>query len=701
MAKASRFFKIDDDIMMEVIYHDQSNPSAYSIETDNNGSEMYFIGTDGVIGGQKLLVHELGASVVNFDVTEDQTFKFLIIENIANRSLVLAPGNTYQFDLSALTNPTSFDITDSTPGTKSYNIGTQVFSYTPTKTGEYKYTYTDTVTSPITGLPIPLVYNPGKVSVMLKANPLYAMPNEDTGNSILTGPGQPNRFHGVAVNEERTKFALLDSSWNYIQNSVDWVGDSYSTILASLPFNSLNTNSVVYETIRLHLRSGYNYAARGYQGFLFEVRVPKVNGIMNNFTQIVYLNSSNYEIQNPEPFILSETLYSKFIELKVPSLKDLDTDFADLFFGPAASGTEVDPTAQYEVSLKLIDTYKTIGGFDFIETAEETNFSLAIEDEFIDISASITESTEGDYFEMVGLYNGSAASFNNYITHRINTSSDDITVAHDVTIFEQIGLSFVKTFQTTFNQTQDFDEPITFRPIIKNAGTAVSFTIDYTLRVYNETDNTQIVKTSSWNSLNSINKWSPTKFGKKLQNIVLKNSNIETKVYNKLPMMNLAIAAEKNMNLNSIQSQVKYVQNFTERINIVTSISSVNINAGTALETSATTFVGEGLAEISISPVDTFVKFKVAKDNNGDLNSVDLQNVESLYLMFSDGVGKQIKFANLKEYKGVDASMGEILFKIDQGNANIVRGFINKQFYITLYNGSNETMLYSGKFKNA
>jgi hypothetical protein len=693
MAKASRFFKIDDDILMEVIYHDQSNPSAYAIETDNNGSEMYFIGTDGVTGGQKLLVHELGSSVVNFEVTEDQANKFLVVENITNRSLVLAPGNTYQFDVSALTNPTSFDINDTTLGTKSYSAG--IFSYTPTKTGEYKYTYTDTISA------LPVVYNQGKVSVMLKANPLYAIPNEDTGNNINTGPGQPNRYHGVAVNEERTKFALLDSTWNYIQNSGDWVGDSYATILASLPYNSLNTNSVVYETIRLHLRSGYNFAGRGYEGFLFEVRVPRISGIMNNFTQIVYLNSSNYELQNPEPFILSETLYSKFIEIKVPSLKDLDPDFAELFFGLAASGNEVDPTAQYDISFKLIDTYKTQGGFDFIETAEETNFALAIEDEFIDISASVTESTEGDYFEMVGLYNGSAASFNSYITNRINTSSDDITVSHDITIFEQIGNSFIKTFQTTFNQTQDFDEPITFRPIIKNAAGAVSFTIDYTLRVYNETDNTQIVKNSSWNSLNSINKWTPTKFGKKLQNIVLKNSNVETKVYNKLPMMNMATATEKAMNLNPIQSQVKYVQNFTERVNIVTSNSSVNINAGTALETSATAFVGEGLAEISISPVDTFIKFKVAKEIDGDLEAVNLTNAETLYLLFDDGAGKQVKFANTQEYKAIDSSMGEILFKVDKGNANIVRGFVNKQFLITIYNGSNETMLYSGKFKNA
>jgi hypothetical protein len=155
------------------------------------------------------------------------------------------------------------------------------------------------------------------------------------------------------------------------------------------------------------------------------------------------------------------------------------------------------------------------------------------------------------------------------------------------------------------------------------------------------------------------------------------------------------------MNLHPIQSQVKYVQNFTERINIVTSNSSVNISAGTALETSATAFLGEGLAEISISPVDTFIKFKIAKNVDGDLEAINLTNAETLYLSFDDGAGKHIKFANTQEYKAIDSSMGEILFKVDKGNANIIRGFINKQFLITIDNGSNETMLYSGKFKNA
>lgn len=696
MAKSSRFFKVDDDVLMEIIYHDQSNPIDYAIETDDNGSEMYFVGTDGITGGERLLIHQLGSSVVNFEVEEDAIYKFLKIENVANRTLVLAPGNTYQFDLSALgANAVNFDINDTT-GIKTYNAGTQVFSYQPLNTGEYQYTYFKTGTPNI-------IFSSGKVSVLLKANPAYAMPNEDTGNSLNTGPGQPNRYHAVATNTERTKFALLDSQWNYVQNSLDWNGDSYSTINASLLSNTTNINSVVYETIRLHLRSGYNFSARNYQGFMLEVRAPRVNGTMNSFTQLVYLNSSDYEIQNPEPFILSETLYSKFIEVKVPSIKDLVTsgtnqDFFDSFYG-TSSGEQIDPTAQYEVSFKLIDVYYTLSGFEYVETSEETTFAVAVEDEFVDITASVIQSVEGDYFELVGQYNGSAAAFNNYLINRINSSSDDLTVYHDISVFEQIGTSFTETYRISIPQAQNFDEPILFRPVLKNAGTAVSFTIDYDLRIFNETDNTQIVKSSSWNSLNSG--WSPAKFGKKLQNIVLKNPTLETKVYNRLPVMSLATASEKLLNFGNQSSQTKFVQTFIERLNVITSLATVSLEGALAVETGASNFFGEGLAELPISPVDTFVKFKIAKENEGDINAINLQNTETLYLMFNDGGNTTIKLANVKGYKGIDSSMGEVLFKIDAGNANLIRGFINKKFYITTYNGTSETMLYSGNFINA
>ena len=45
MAQSSRYFYLDSDILLEFIYHDQSNPSKYQIEVDDNGSEVKFLDT--------------------------------------------------------------------------------------------------------------------------------------------------------------------------------------------------------------------------------------------------------------------------------------------------------------------------------------------------------------------------------------------------------------------------------------------------------------------------------------------------------------------------------------------------------------------------------------------------------------------------------------------------------------------------------
>ena len=45
MAQSSRYFKIDSDILLEFIYHDQGDLAKYKIEVDDNGSEVMFLDT--------------------------------------------------------------------------------------------------------------------------------------------------------------------------------------------------------------------------------------------------------------------------------------------------------------------------------------------------------------------------------------------------------------------------------------------------------------------------------------------------------------------------------------------------------------------------------------------------------------------------------------------------------------------------------
>ena len=41
---------------------------------------------------------------------------------------------------------------------------------------------------------------------------------------------------------------------------------------------------------------------------------------------------------------------------------------------------------------------------------------------------------------------------------------------------------------------------------------------------------------------------------------------------------------------------------------------------------------------------------------------------------------------------------GEVLFKINEQNANTIRGMQNRDFYISLDNGVDESMVTKGKF---
>ena len=467
MAQSSRYFYLDSDILLEFIYHDQGNPAKYQIEVDDNGSEVMFLDTvKGDATKQRHLISELGSAVVNFDVTSISGY--LAVENFASRTLLLQNGKTYKFNLSQLADPSLFTISGAL-GIYSYSAVTNIGQFTPTQNGTINYSYTGLIG--------------GKIIVDTRANPLFANPDENTGNDINQTIG---RYHAVQSDASGSRYALLgyDSTGdydmhNYINNNVDWAGGNETDLLNSQTNATANINFIKYDSIRLHLRSGYSFAARGYEGFLFQIAAKRTTGIKNNLTQLVYLNTSNYEYANPKPFILGETLYSKFIDLKIPTLVNQNSEFEDLFYGDGTPGSsDLDATSNYELSFKLINTLETFNGYDYFLTGEENKFTVSREDEFQDFTVVVEDAADGDYFKIYGEKDNSIGAFEAYILNQITTTSDDIIVMFDVDIFENVGSSEIKTFQTTYTQYEDFNTPIVFRPVIINSNVASSFSID-------------------------------------------------------------------------------------------------------------------------------------------------------------------------------------------------------------------------------
>jgi hypothetical protein len=682
MAKSSRFLRIDDDVLMEFIYHDQSNADLVKIENDNNGSQIKYLNTiDGDDSASRFLIHELGADVVEFSVTIASGY--VVINNFASRQLLLKNGKTYKFDLSdaSIDNITGFNI----PNGNGYLIGS-IYVYTPTTNGKYSYEYTNLGGTLFIG---------GEIQISDRASSLFSVPIAQTGNDIKTAAGESGRYYAVPAGIDNT-MALLTNALTYL-NSPDWNG----TKLADFDVVPIaDVQAVWYDTIKLHLRTGYSFSGRGYDGFLFQTKVKRNSGVYNYFNSTVYLNSSNFEFQNPNPFILGETSYSKYIEIKVPSLVQMfdptrNGEFLETFFGIEGTLPSINTSINYEFDFKLISEVFTDNGYEFIHLTEGKSLTLPQEDEFVDLAINIEHASDGDYFNIYGTKDGSTAGFESYINGRMQTSGDDLTVFYEVQVSEQLGLNYINTFANTFTQTSQFDQPIVFRPVILNSSISSNFLININMRIYNETDNTQILKSAS------LIYDQPKKYGKKLLKLNLNSSFSPSIVYNTLP--NTSVNRELNQFVNSIRPTVgetKYVPVALDTYGILAANTQVTTDGANVNSTSNFVYDAEGVGTITLSKMsDNFIKFKVVQPDGDNLKSISLVNAEDLILIIKSGDIEQ-RISHDPGFPGVDMGSGEVFFKVAKSVATRFDQTDTNQnpdrFYINIKNGSAESLLYYG-----
>jgi len=681
MAQSSKFARLDEDILLEFIYHDQSVPDTVKIDNDDNGSQLKYLNTvSGNNSAARMLIHELGSDVVNFTVNIANGYVY--VNNFASRELLVKNGLTYKFDLNdaSINNINGFSING--------NLQTPVngiVTFSPNTNGTFVYSYKDLAGTTMIG---------GNIVVGDKANSLWATPLQETGNTIKTAPGEGGRYYAVPTDNANV-LALLDNGLNYLDSS-EWQGTD-SSGLNIVP--SGDVDSVWYDTIKLHLRTGYSFNSRGYEGFSFQVKVKRQSGEYGYLTSLVYLNSSNYEIQNPQPFTLADSSFSKYIEIKVPSLVHMNNpaknqDMATTFFG--TSTDSLISSANYEIKLGLIGEVKTVSGYDYIEIVAENDLILSQEDEFTDVSVKLEEATDGDYFKIYGMKDGSVAGFENYINGRIAESSDDITVFYDIELSEQLGLNYINTYRTSFSQVANYDEPIIYRPVILNAGAASSFLLRVNMRIYNETDNTQILKVATL----VYNK--PKKYGKRMTQINLSGNYSPTVVYNK--MTNTQVNRELNQFVNSIRPSVgetKYVPVALDTYGILAGSTNVTLDGTDSIATNEIKYKPEGEAVVSLSKVsDNFIKFSIAKPKGDNLESISLVNAEDIILIIKSGTIEQ-QIHHDPNFPDVDLGKGEVIFKVtksiatrfDQKDTNVNQD----KFYINLKNGVTESLLYHGK----
>lgn len=510
---------------------------------------------------------------------------------------------------------------------------------------------------------------------------------------LLNGSASLNITQNVpdtsAANLGGYKWAFLDKDVPvpYINTDSNLIFNDLSTLLPSL--------YVTYDRVRVHIVSGYrleDLSGLIIQVYGREAMTSNISVLANN----VFLNSDDRDILNPKPILLGDRMYDRYIELLVPSIKGINSDFYANPNNPISLGYQYTSdnlgilynSAIYVKAYEINKTEKLNGNL-FLYTSDSYEVNVNQEDMYSSLSANIYESPDGDYFEYYPTY---AGNFIEDFISQLNDAGGDYVVINDIEVYEQVGLDNILTFSFSQVQSSGFDGPLDFRPIIKYASSAVTFSVDYSFRIYNKTNGFQLIRRASTTSFN------PRKYGRQLDKITLAQQSYPFKVYNKV-YGNSPVSFIGNDYSTSFSTI--YVPVFYESRNIVVQNKTVLSSGTNPIDPSfyQSIYFGQGDARIYISDFESYFKFTINQIDtiSGAITPIDLTAGEIL-IAFKDATGNMVKIPAQPSDTNSSLAQGELIFKLpDTLKKKIFTTNTVQPFYIlSLTTGSNETLLYSG-----
>jgi len=398
--------------------------------------------------------------------------------------------------------------------------------------------------------------------------------NTDSVSAVM---GNYRDISAVSNNATKTQYVSLDTD----------IGVPYNDFSPALTdsANLLQTFTpeldVAYDKIKIHFIAGFSF--EGFDGIVFEALAPRRDGVMLNLASINFLKTDTPTF-NPDPLLIADKLYATYIEWRVPSLFFMN----NLFSAAQPNGVAYKITESQgflgtpAITLKATGIYETIveNAYSFYEMQEINSVSILSRDIYDNLYAEVKQSDGGDYFELSGQVTGS--TFSNFIA-QLNSSGGQYVVFHEISVTEQIGTVFTQTSFQVISQDTDFDEPVLFRPIIKNANSAVSFSINYVLRLYNKADATQIIKNARLTSFET------QKYGRQMVQINLGVVPTVANVYNRINndtgkqivigtgSSNASTADTSEQIVEKLVVKTSYVTTFRDRIKVKAAISPVKI----------------------------------------------------------------------------------------------------------------------------
>jgi len=475
-----------------------------------------------------------------------------------------------------------------------------------------------------------------------------------------------NVVDNTVVEIENGKYALLDNDSAYFYPNVD------SEVAVEDIITPINYDTD-YDRIRIHMMSGYNLD--DINGFITNIYLRTAKDSVLRLSNFAFDKGRKDLIYfNPKPLRVKQFVFDKYIEYYVPSPEYIISQqisdpsspntLAYLFTDGAGVSTARNIYCEYNA----IDRTTTENGIIYYHSGENKKISFNTTDEFDLLTADIIENDKG-CVEYAAKYDGNPIE--DFMFSLNSLAGNSYYIIHDLLIVEQIGESFQETDNINTVQRDDYDSVRKIRPILKYADRATSFSVDYQIRLFNDTDGRSIVKRASISSMNTH------LYGEIPIRLNVGGTTKPLKIYNKR-YDNVMDVKDNLVNLIKTKITSIYVDN-----------NAIVLNSN-----------NEEIYEIEITPFDNLFKFNLSKkDVDNNTAPVELDSISTYFMSFIKNDNSKL---NISEFLSdeFNKNEGQLAFKIVKTQSMDIRNYNNKFFYIISQNPDGlETVLFKGIFK--
>lgn len=498
----------------------------------------------------------------------------------------------------------------------------------------------------------------------------------DTNNDLSS-----NAYNIDPIND-RWGPIILDSS----------VPDKIDNNIGSLQVRNFPSSIPIrYDTIKVHIPIDWTFG--DYKGFYMRVYTYDFNNekeveFSNYYFDISSVDQS-YQMGFSSPILMiNENQWGKYLRIDFPS----PTKVSDQRLNNVTkdntinynfnSGVGVSKNSPVFIDFHFIERIDIINGRKFFILTPRVTTSVPQTPDFENIGLVIEPSTQGDYFIIYGIYNSSLAELNIFLNESYFLGNR-YYLEYTIDLFEKN----IKTKSQTYVITENFNQPIEYRPIIKFSTTTA--VIDVTMKLIDNISGSAISRKSSW----GINVEDVSKYSRNLSKINLKKAS-KTEVFNikdilqpttsNDPFGTKPILVLEKMPFN-IYSNNYYA--YTGSDNVVFE----NKN-----------WIGLNKIAVYMYPFDNILKFSIL-EKGGFLGYqvYDFNRLTDIKLIIKSDE-KSLEFDVYKDSDENEFDLGKVVFKIPKSKYNDLRK-INllgyNIFYITgLNENGDRDIIYSGLF---